>query len=488
MKRLETAKGRIVGYVHVASLVILVSVLGIAGCSREHNPLAPQEDGRQADTYVDVYVGMCGQEEAWITVDTVTDPDRGTTCLRITVLGIHFTEPNWNPDPGAPTTPSYPEWYTSYQCLAQLESDTLWRYEDTSGAYRYSVSGIVTLSRITGQGETYAHKSDGTEEQWAHVCFQGRYEHMRTRDLPLGGLPVWPIEEENPPIDSSVPQDVNLQCVTTNGRMLVAAGNIIVTSFDGRNWFSRGGGAGFVRDVIWSGTQFLAVGWSGTILGSADGLTWTSRWNHMPRHDFNAVAFDGQRYVVLGNTFGNLLNTTVATSSDAVIWDTQQIDCGWLSDLVWTGSCFLATSSAQNAAAVSSDGEQWTRIELGYNFSDILLDSSQIVAVRYTPERTEFYRSIALSDWTLVSTLDSTCILNLAYDGTTYVAVGTGPLNSATPVIYTSTNLQQWTQRVRLDRGVFFAVLWTGTQFVAVGVGLTATSSDGESWDVNELM
>lgn len=497
MKRLMLTQGRSAVQVHLVGLLILASVLGVAGCSREHNPLASNADGQQADAYVDIFVGNCGGSDAWIKVDTVADPVDGTRTVRVTVAGVIYTEPNWQPD-GGPVTPSWPEWTKLYQRKLQLKQDSMWQFEDTCDTYlnnikgynpyRYSVHGIITPTRISGEEYRYALKSDGTEQCQMHVSFQGEFARMLVKDLPLACVPSWPDDEDDgivPEPWDSLAVSSNLWSVASNGHLLVAAGSRIVTSTDGATWFARAATQEWLQKVIWTGAQFVAVGRGGLIVTSPDGMTWTSRWNNM-EGSFGGVACGGNAYVVVGPV-GHSLSSQIVTSRDGVTWQSQTIDIQILTDVVWTGSCFLATSSASSAAAVSPDGVQWTSADIGYSLSDILLDSSQIVAVRYTSERTEFYQGASLYDWSLMSTLDTVCIKSIAFDGTTYVAAGAGPINQWGAKIFVSTDLKNWTLKISMDRGLFEDVIWTGSRFVAVGLGVTAASPDGQTWDVKNL-
>jgi len=510
MKKPRLTEGCLAGYVPIVGLAALVSILCIAGCTRDHNPLASQDsDDRQSNAYVDIFVGKCNlvgpswnvsdigdcDVDAWIKVDTVTDPNDGTLKIRVTVMGVFSDDPNWNPDPGAPGTPTWPEWAKRYRRTVQLKQDSLWQSEDTCDTnlntvkgynpYRTSMHGTLTPTQITGEEDVYLLRSDGAETHRKHIVFHGDFKRMLVRDLPLHSMPTWSDDEEvRAPFDSTEVSSTGPWCVASNSHMLVAAGSRIVTSTDGMTWIARAATDQPIQGAIWTGEQFVAVGRGGMILTSPDGLTWTSRWNNMGG-DFYGVAYGGGRYVVIGGWRADQ-SSQVVTSEDGVTWQSEMIDVPLLSHVTWTGSCFLASSSGGPSAAVSPDGVQWTAIDLGYAFSDILLDSSQIVGVRYTSERTEFYQASSLGDWNLVSTLDTTCIFNIAFDGMTYVAAGAGRINQWGAKIFVSTDLKNWTLKVSKEGLGFLDVIWTGSQFVAVGSAV-ATSSDGQTWDVRNL-
>jgi len=67
--------------------------------------------------------------------------------------------------------------------------------------------------------------------------------------------------------------------VVWSGTQFVAVGNPgILTSPDGITWTAQAAGSAYsLYGVAWSGTLFAAVGTLGTIVTSPDGITWTLR-------------------------------------------------------------------------------------------------------------------------------------------------------------------------------------------------------------------
>ena len=84
--------------------------------------------------------------------------------------------------------------------------------------------------------------------------------------------------------------------------LFVAVGfsGTILTSPDGITWTTRTSGTTYgLNGVTWSGTQFVAVGFSGTILTSLDGITWTSRTSGTT-YQLNGVIWSGTQFVAVG--------------------------------------------------------------------------------------------------------------------------------------------------------------------------------------------
>ena len=70
-------------------------------------------------------------------------------------------------------------------------------------------------------------------------------------------------------------------------------------SSDSITWTQRASSSQVLNDVDWSGTLAVAVGDSGTILTSPDGLTWTKRDVGTP-NALVAVAWTGSRLIGVG--------------------------------------------------------------------------------------------------------------------------------------------------------------------------------------------
>ncbi|MDH5425327.1 MAG: PKD domain-containing protein [Gammaproteobacteria bacterium] len=68
----------------------------------------------------------------------------------------------------------------------------------------------------------------------------------------------------------------NVKQATTNGTIIVAiSANAIYTNASG-TWTTAATSTNF-KDVVWTGTNFVAAGQSGVVMTSADGITWTTQ-------------------------------------------------------------------------------------------------------------------------------------------------------------------------------------------------------------------
>lgn len=106
------------------------------------------------------------------------------------------------------------------------------------------------------------------------------------------------------------------------GSKFVAVGDAetVVTSPDGTTWTAQSESeVGDLQGIVWSGTQFVVVGFDSSttgsvILTSPDGVTWASRAVSAHNRSLNAVTFGQSEYVAVGG-FG-----TIVTSLDGVSW------------------------------------------------------------------------------------------------------------------------------------------------------------------------
>ncbi|HMG58799.1 MAG TPA: hypothetical protein VK583_03655 [Burkholderiales bacterium] len=123
--------------------------------------------------------------------------------------------------------------------------------------------------------------------------------------------------------------------------------------------------AGFVGDlsaVMFSGSQFIALGTDGSILTSADGNTWILSANPVPSGGttgprMNSLAFGivsgATIYVAVGNS-GNIF-----TSADLVTWTTVSTTGNDLYNVSFPNGTFVATG-ANGRLLTSADANIWT--------------------------------------------------------------------------------------------------------------------------------
>jgi hypothetical protein len=165
----------------------------------------------------------------------------------------------------------------------------------------------------------------------------------------------------------------------------------IFTSPDGITWAQRtSGAANGLNKVIWAQNTYVAVGYAGTIITSPDGITWTGQTSGISSDLFDVVygankflacwgdsviltspdgvswTFDTANipiglpcydYITWGNNRFVILQDSIFTSTDGLIWTNTGIISGWEPKLIWADSQFVAYGGE---IFTSSDGLTWT--------------------------------------------------------------------------------------------------------------------------------
>src|SRR4051812_9594938 len=97
------------------------------------------------------------------------------------------------------------------------------------------------------------------------------------------------------------------------------------------SWTSRSSGtqAG-LNSITWTGSQYIAVGNSGTVLSSSNGISWVSRASGVTQA-LNSVAWNGSQLMAVGD------NGVILTSPDAVAWTLKSsgYQVGSLNAVIW---------------------------------------------------------------------------------------------------------------------------------------------------------
>ena len=202
------------------------------------------------------------------------------------------------------------------------------------------------------------------------------------------------------------------------------------------SWLSRSSGTSNRLSAIADGNGTLvAVGSSGTILTSQDGVTWTVQTSGTSQ-DLNAVCY-GNGTLVVGGAGGTLL-----TSTDAIHWTSRSsADTGNIYTLTYGNGLFVAAGLGA-VIQTSPDGINWTSQGAygGYNLYSAISGNGLFAVGGYNP----------------------------------------------TGVVVTSTNGVNWTPRS--VGGIFHGLTYGNGLFVGVGDNSAiGTSSDGINWDCTEL-
>jgi hypothetical protein len=201
------------------------------------------------------------------------------------------------------------------------------------------------------------------------------------------------------------------------------------------------------RSVAWSGSVYVTVGDTGTILSSSDGATWTAR-NVDGSYGLTKVIYAPGLFIAVG-TAGRIL-----TSPDGITW-TQRTSgvTVTLNDVVYNGSIVVAVGEFGTILS-SADAVTWTK--------------------RKDDTSTGFSSSLRKVIWQTGGTLNR------------FVVVGTG-FGATAAAIYNSTNGTTWTARV--NTGTYTDVAFYNDNLIAVGsgTGILTSSNGGDTWTTRTL-
>ncbi len=244
----------------------------------------------------------------------------------------------------------------------------------------------------------------------------------------------------------------------------------------GYKWTQRTSnfGTSIIRRVGYGQGMFVAVGDSGKLATSTDGITWTQRTSSFGNTSIRDVGYDQGMFVAVGGS-GKL-----ATSTDGITWTQRTSSFGnILINGVGYGQGMFVAVGDSGKLATSTDGITWTQRTSSFGnipINGVGYGQGMFVAVGYSGKLVTSTDGITWTQRT--SSFDTTTIYDVCYGQGMFVAVGdSGKLATSTDGI-------TWTQRTSsFDTTTIQGVGYGQGMFVAVGdSGKLATSTDGITW------
>ncbi len=183
----------------------------------------------------------------------------------------------------------------------------------------------------------------------------------------------------------------------------------------------------WICSVAYGISNYVAVGYSGTILSSPNGATWTSRTSGTSLGLYS-ISYGNGKFVAVGQI--------ILSSADGVNWTTRDSGSYAFEAVAYINGAFM-TVGDNGVMKVSSDGITWSTRNSG----------------------------------------TTTTLYALAYGNSTYVVVGSGG------TIRTSPDGLNWTPRASGTPQDINGVTFANGLFVAQGnYGVVLTSTDGINW------
>ncbi len=192
--------------------------------------------------------------------------------------------------------------------------------------------------RSTDQGETWASVTGQSQDTRRIAYGNSQYIAVGSGSVNIQSSPTgvtWTSEDTG----TGDGRDVVFDATIGSGLWCVAgfdgASSWLVTSPDGLAWTERtAAGTQEFFGVASNGTVFVAVGDAGTIETSTDGTTWTARTAAGSYTDiFRDVIWTGSTFVAIGDATGS--DTEVQLSVDGITWTQSNIVGGGDGRSIW---------------------------------------------------------------------------------------------------------------------------------------------------------
>lgn len=242
-----------------------------------------------------------------------------------------------------------------------------------AGWVAVGADGLIVRSE---NGLTWAGEAPAPAPKWQDVAFgdglfvlaEGR--SIRTSKNGTVWTEQWKTKDDR----------LWLNHVQFGGGRFVAASRegTVLASADGVTWLEAATGLASIARLAWGNGRFVAIGTgAGAAPGiavSADGLIWKEA--EAP-HAMRLVAHGNDRFLALSD------RGAVLASPDGVTWKEQAVldySAAWSHSLVFArGQFFLA--HADGAVWSSADGTEWTRSEAGFATDGLVQAGEQLIAL-----------------------------------------------------------------------------------------------------------
>jgi hypothetical protein len=264
------------------------------------------------------------------------------------------------------------------------------------------------------------------------------------------------------------------------GDSIVAVGRdgIIRTSTNLSAWTTRVAGSGnSLKSVIWTGTQFVAVG-EGNGCSSPNGVTWSGFGPNMSSNYYYSIIWTGSQYVAVG--------TSTSTSPDGTTWtDHASGTKQYLRSVAWTGTQLVAVGDF-GTILTSPDGAVWTSrgaeptVNGTQYLNSVAFGASKMVAVGCNGPGSILTSTDGIA-WTKSS--DTTTLLaSVIWANSQFVAINISATGGPGKIV-TSPDAVTWTTKYSGGTKYLSSVNWTGGMYIAVGdSGTILTSPDAATW------
>lgn len=296
-------------------------------------------------------------------------------------------------------------------------------------------------------------------------------------------------------------------------------------SQDGSNWTEKAMPEGVsFNDILWDGSQYIAIGGDSAIFTSKDAVEWTAVETNIKKGLFfhKIIRFSGKYILVIENRGACLLlsstdlrlwsmasedsyseisgfivskDTLIAAgwyesilqTKDCTQWNVSQRYAPLLTKVIWSGQQFLSTGN-DGTVFISKNGSDWTasRIDCKDTIVDVVWTGTKYAALSaaystepntYGIDKSEIYSSQDGITWNYTGSINQKNIERLFYFDNRYFALGRGG------EILVSNDAITWTAAKTNSNRWLRGLAWNGKRFVCVGMfGEILSSADGMNW------
>jgi hypothetical protein len=190
----------------------------------------------------------------------------------------------------------------------------------------------------------------------------------------------------------------------------------IWTSPDGTTWTPSVWTFDFPRSAVFGNGSFVAVGYGGAILTSADGLSWIPRTSGTTA-ELTDIAYGNGLFVAVGK------GGTVLTSADGVVWAASPTDAGGFFHVSYGNGRFIAMG-ASGSIFSSRDGANWVLRSPFSSDAPIRFGGNTFAIAGYEGNSGRIFTSGYGLIWTPRSLVQTPMLTGVAFGSSTLVAVG----------------------------------------------------------------
>lgn len=259
------------------------------------------------------------------------------------------------------------------------------------------------------------------------------------------------------------------------GEFVAVGYGIILTSPDGHTWTEKETSL-VLSSVRWLNGRYFAVGKG--LLTSTDGKTWQQRDSQFDSY-LNDIVWNGSQYIAVGS------DGSIFVSTDSIVWTKNPDIWAPLSSLTWGQDQFVAVG--RGTILTSPNGSNWQVIlsELDKPLYSVAWGDNQFIALGET-----VYSSSNGLNWTEVDWHwdSSRPLRGVAWGLDRWVAAGWSDYEY-TGYIYTSDGDKLLETGIAVSDLPFIEdVIWASDKFIAIGYGEGVyVSSDGLSWTEQKI-